>query len=154
MELDVEEELLELEEDEELGEDVGVLLFEEDTEPIGLELGAPAQLTTSMDNKVVINNCLFMNISPNKELLLSYMSFVKKTYEISMSSFFKIWIFIPFIPSIPSVLGTSCLGVCVGLEFPNYVLETRKNKNLSPFVRRCEGERLDTTGLGDYWWRC
>jgi hypothetical protein len=65
MELDVEEELLELEEDEELGEDVGVLLFEEDTEPIGLELGAPAQLTTSMDNNVVVNNCLFMNISPS-----------------------------------------------------------------------------------------
>jgi hypothetical protein len=90
VELDDEEELLELEEDEEPGEDVGVLLFDEDTKPIGLELGAPAQLTTSMDNKVVINNCLFMNISPNKELLLSYMSFVKKTYEISMSSFFKI----------------------------------------------------------------
>ena len=58
-------ELLELEEDEELGEVVGVLLFEEDTEPIGLELGAPAQLTTSMDNNVVVNNCLFMNISPS-----------------------------------------------------------------------------------------
>jgi hypothetical protein len=70
VELDDEEELLELEEDE--------------------VLGAPAQLTTSIDNKVVINNCLFMNISPNKELLLSYMSFAKKTYEISTSSFFKI----------------------------------------------------------------
>jgi hypothetical protein len=43
---------------------VCVLLFEEDTEPIGLELGAPAQLTTSIDNNVVVNNCLFMNISP------------------------------------------------------------------------------------------
>ena len=80
MELDVEEELLvleelttvvepwgellELEEDEEPGEDVGVLLFDEDTELIGLELGAPAQLTTSMENKVVVNNCLFINISP------------------------------------------------------------------------------------------
>jgi len=29
-----------------------------------------------------------------------------------------------------------------------------QNKNLSPFVLRCEGERLDTTGLGEYWWRC
>ena len=65
VELDVEEELLELEEDEEPGEDVGVLLFDEDTEPIGLELGAPAQLTTSIENKVVVNNCLFINISPS-----------------------------------------------------------------------------------------
>jgi hypothetical protein len=69
---------------------VGVLLFEEDTELIGLELGAPAQLTTSIENKVVVNNCLFMNISPNKELFLSYMSFFKKTYGMSMSLIFKI----------------------------------------------------------------
>jgi hypothetical protein len=40
-------------------------LFDEDTELIGLELGATAQLTTSMENKVVVNNCLFMNISPS-----------------------------------------------------------------------------------------
>jgi hypothetical protein len=85
-----EEELIELVEDEKLEEDEGLLLFAEDTELKEFKFGAPAQLTTSMDNKIEINNCLFMNISPNKELLLSYMSFVKKTYEISMSLIFKI----------------------------------------------------------------
>ena len=83
-----EEELIELGEIEEL--DIDTVLLDEDTEVIEFKFGAPAQLTTSMDNKVVINNCLFMNISPNKELLLSYMSFFKKNYGISTSSFFKI----------------------------------------------------------------
>jgi hypothetical protein len=85
-----EEELIELVEDEKLEEDEGLLLFAEDTELIEFKFGTPAQLTTSMENKVVVNNCLFMNISSNKELLLSYMSFFKKTYGMSMSSIFKI----------------------------------------------------------------
>jgi hypothetical protein len=76
--------------EKELGEDEGVLLFVEDTELKEFKFGAPAQLTTSMENKVIVNNCLFMNLSPNLELLLSYKSFVKKIYGISMSSFFKI----------------------------------------------------------------
>jgi hypothetical protein len=85
---DDEEELLELEKVEEL--DIDAVLFDEDTELIEFKFGTPAQLTTSTDNSVVVNNCLFMNISPNKELFLSYMSFFKKTYGMSTSSFFKI----------------------------------------------------------------
>jgi len=29
-----------------------------------------------------------------------------------------------------------------------------KTKTSHHDVRRCEGERLDTTGIGDEWWRC
>jgi len=59
---DDEEELLELEKVEEL--DIDAVLFDEDTELIEFKFGAPAQLTTSIDNNVVVNNCLFMKIPP------------------------------------------------------------------------------------------
>ncbi|MEY3609862.1 MAG: hypothetical protein RLZZ264_383 [Bacillota bacterium] len=44
--------------------------------------------------------------------------------------------------------------VHVEVEIPNCIVGTRENKNLSPFVSRCESERLEITGIGDYWWRC
>jgi hypothetical protein len=39
---------------------------------------------------------------------------------------------IPFIPSIPSVLGISYLGVHKGVGWASYVVAAKENKNLPP----------------------
>jgi hypothetical protein len=77
-ELEDEEELLELKEVKTLDEEA--LLFDEKTELLEFKLGTPAQLTTSKDKKVVVNNCLFMKIPPLVvSIELIYLNFSHKT---------------------------------------------------------------------------
>jgi hypothetical protein len=40
------------------------------------------------------------------------------------------------------------------VNFSNCKVGKTKTKTSHHDVRGCEGERLDTTGIGDYWWRC
>lgn len=69
----VEEEELELLELNDGLEVVGIcvleLVIDGEMDVLEFKLGAPAQLTTSIEKRVVVSNCLFMKIPPKHDYL-------------------------------------------------------------------------------------